>query len=80
MYLECMYKVWRKSTAPLLRYEKPLLNPEAPEASGACILTLVLYAAVGVAAAGGSGGVAVFEGSAQEWAEDPALPLVQGKL
>jgi hypothetical protein len=36
MYLECMYKVWRKSTALLLRYEKPLLNPEAPEASGAC--------------------------------------------
>ena len=35
-------------------------------------------AAVGVAAAGGSGSVAVYEGSAQEWAEDPALPLVQG--
>ena len=36
--------------------------------------------AVGVAAAGGSGGVAVYEGSAQEWAEDPALPVVQGSL
>jgi 3-mercaptopyruvate sulfurtransferase SseA len=34
--------------------------------------------AVGVAAAGGSGGVTVYEGSALEWAEDPALPVVQG--
>jgi hypothetical protein len=37
-----MCKVWQKSTAPLLRYEKSLLNPEAPEASGACLLNLAV--------------------------------------